>query len=159
MLTIGLDISWTNTGIVVLRNGDPIYRSLVGTELRDGKITNEAGYRLEVVRVGVLRALATYPKIKRAGIEDYARGKLNRREEMGEVTGIVKNLLWQKDIPYVTCAPQQLKRWALGVAVNGDKGKEMMLRAAQEEGLQTFDHNVADAYWVARWADANWPFR
>lgn len=157
MLTLGLDISWTNTGIVVLRNGDVVHRDLVGTEKREGKKVNEAGYRLEVVRVGVLRALALFPRIRRAGIEDYARGKLNKREEMGEVTGVVKNLLWQNGIPYMTVAPQELKKWALGVAVNGDKGKEMMLRAAREEGLVTFDHNVADAFWAGKWTDENWP--
>jgi hypothetical protein len=158
MMTLGLDVSWTNTGIVVLRNGDPVYRDLVGTESKEGKHTLDPGYRLEVVRAGVLRALVAHPKIKRVGIEGYARGKLNKREEMGEVTGIVKHLLWKHGYPYILCAPQALKKWALGEFVTGDKGKEMMLRAAREEGLATFDHNVADAFWMARWTDANWPY-
>lgn len=157
MLTLGLDVSWTGTGIVVTDDGDAVYRALVGTESKEGKETLEPGYRLEVVRVGVLRALATHPDITRAGIEGYARGKLNRREEMGEVTGLVKHLLWRHNIPYFSCAPQELKKWALGEYVNGPKGKVMMLRAAREEGLQTFDDNVADAFWMARWTDEHHP--
>lgn len=154
-LTLGLDLSITNTGVVVLDDGDVVYRSLFGTESDEG----EWGYRLHVVYTGVLRAMAEFPLIERVGIEDYARGKKNRREEMGEVTGQIKRLLWQHDLVYLTVAPQELKKWALGVAVNGDKGKQMMLRAAREEGLRTFDHNVADAFWVARWTDDVWDER
>lgn len=156
-LTLGLDISWTGSGIVVTDDGEAVYRACVGTEAKEGKHTLAPGYRLEMVRTGVLRALAQFPDVTRAGIEDYARSKLNRREEMGEVTGIVKHLLWRHHIPYFTCAPQQLKKWALGEFVVGEKGKAMMLRAAQEEGLRTFDNNVADAFWMARWTDEHHP--
>lgn len=152
MITLGLDVSLTNTGAVVLDDGDVIHRALFGTD--DARL--EWGYRLETIRAGVLRILVDHPMIERVGIEDYARGKINRREEMGEVTGQVKHVLWRAQLAYVTVAPQQLKKWALGVAVNGDKGKQMMLRTAQEEGLRTFDHNVADAFWVARWTDDVW---
>lgn len=153
MLTLGLDISWTGTGIVVIRGArSTVCRRLVGSEASDG----EAGWRMDLVLSAVREVLDEFPMIERVGIEDYARGKLNRREEMGEITGPIKHLLWQRELAYITCAPQQLKKWVLGKAVNGDLGKQLMLAAAQEMGCRTFDHNVADGFHVARWANTHW---
>lgn len=137
---------------MVLSGSEVVHRRCVGSESSEG----EAGWRINLVLEAVRDTLINFPLIEQVGIEDYARGKLMRREEMGEITGPIKHLLWQHELVYITCAPQQLKKWVLGKAVNGDEGKRLMLVAARKQGCKTWDNNVADAFHVARWTNVHW---
>ena len=76
---------------------------------------------------------------------------MGRVFELGEVGGVIKALLAERRVPYVTVPPVLVKKFATGRAF---ATKEMMVRAAAEHGAVVSDDNQADAFFLARIARA-----
>jgi Holliday junction resolvasome RuvABC endonuclease subunit len=143
---IGIDASYTGTGICVIQGDDVLHRQLVCTEPTDGSDIE----RCLTIASHIGRAAIRF-KAEGACIEGYAFGKMAGGEKLGELGGVVKSRLYTLGIPWATVPPQSLKQWVLGKAYRRDEGKRRMIAAARNFGCMTYDDNVADAFWCARW--------
>jgi Holliday junction resolvasome RuvABC endonuclease subunit len=149
MTVMGLDVSLTSTGAVVM--GDS-RRVLAHTlfKTKPDKEDYELQRRIDMIVLGIDIMVAEFrPSL--IGMENHAFGAAHSNTRVHEVAGVVKYELWNRGIPFLLVAPTELKRWATG---NGRATKEMMVEAAAGAGFITKSHDMADAYWAASWADA-----
>ena len=143
MKIIGLDLSLTNTGWVILQNGNVRAYFTIVTKPRRGI------KRLSYIKRELKKVLIVY-KPKWAVIEGYAYSpNANMAFSIGELGGIIKRLLYVRGINYLIVAPKTLKKFVTG---NGNANKEMMAKAVHsfencDEEFNT-DHEV-DAYGLA----------
>jgi Holliday junction resolvasome RuvABC endonuclease subunit len=159
LTTVGLDLSLTGTGIVVVRDGTVIYQNLLHTEPADGSQHSRISYIVYEVAAVVRRV---DPDL--VGMEGYAFDKKFGGETLAEIHGVVKHYLFHEEAPWALTPPQSLKKYALGGVPQKPKGwtrsndawrkevKKMMIASAVALGCETGDDNVADAFHVARWA-------
>lgn len=85
-------------------------------------------------------------------IEDYAFSKPQGATLLGEVGGVVKNRLFEYEIPYVVVQPTVIKAFA----GHGGFDKDDMLREARVHWPDCPEHNTADAFWLAWYAYDNY---
>ncbi len=141
---LGIDASLTGTGLCLTTSvGDVVRLATIGTgELR-------AAPRLaEIKRVADLFIPADTIF---AAIEGYAYHEVGRVFELGEVGGVLRLLVHERNIPYVEVPPASLKKFATGAS---GASKEHMIAAAKEAGARPADDNQADAFFLARVASA-----
>lgn len=81
-----------------------------------------------------------------AVIEGYSRGSLNRREDAGEVGGVIRMALWQLGVPYVEVPPMSVKKFACGG--QKDRDKDAMQHGAWQAGSSAKTNDQADAWWL-----------
>lgn len=86
-------------------------------------------------------------------LEGYAYGMArgNAMTALGELGGVVRVLLHELEIPWLTIAPAQLKKYATG---KGNGSKDLVLAEAVKRSGDTFDgdNNRADAWWLYQMA-------
>lgn len=142
MNVIGLDLSLTGTGVVVLDEyGSVRYAATLASKLRDMA-------RLEYIRDVIGGALSKYePRF--ACIEGYSMGsQAGQLASIGELGGVIKLLMYRNGFLYQIVAPTQLKKFATGKG-NGAKD-EVMLHVFKRWGYEAKDNNQADAFVLAR---------
>jgi len=149
MNVMGIDLSYTGTGLVVIDGDEVLRRRLICTEPTDGSDIE----RCLTIADQVSRAV-THFNITVVGIENYAFGKIAGGEKLGELGGVVKARLHTLGCVWMTIPPQSLKKWVLGKAYTRDEGKRRMIKAARNYGCNTYDDNIADAFWTAMWVQA-----
>lgn len=121
-VVMGLDLSYTSTGIAIFDGGRMLSRALQGKALRGSE-------RLEFF-FDFIGDLAVRWQPQLVVIEDYAFDAKFGREQAGELGGVVKLTLHRAGINYVTASSSQLKKFATGVG-NCDKsivGRELYKR-------------------------------
>lgn len=79
-------------------------------------------------------------------IEHYSRGSSNRREEMGELGGIIRLDLWARNIPYADVSPASLQKFACGDSKKRDK--DAVLAAAIRLGCPGNTNDEADSWFL-----------
>jgi len=154
-ITVGLDLSLTGSGIVVIdKDGDVIRQRTVGYELEGEGVTDE---RQIVERymyiageiVDTIKGLD--PERPRVAIEGYAFAKNPKQSssitKLAELRGVVKSQLWlvfhlTADILTVG----EVRRIVLG---RGNFPKAGIVGILSARGLVFGDDNTADAYVVA----------
>ncbi len=85
------------------------------------------------------------------GFEDASFGSNNANTAAmhNEIRGCVKLVAAELNIPAVPVNPASLKSWACG---NGRAKKPQMIAALKTLlGIETTDHNEADAIWIAEY--------
>ena len=147
---VGVDPSLSATGIVVI----DYEGKLVTSRQLKNKLSGVK--RLVYIRNEIHRLLTHYTSdgkvIRNIGIEGYSRGSLNRREEAGELGGVLRVLFYELAIPYIEVAPTQLKKYALG---RGDGMKQHILLATYKKwGIEFKNDDEADAFVIAQIARA-----
>lgn len=89
-------------------------------------------------------------------MEGYARGRLNWREEAGELGAVVK-LALRAQLPPPVCYPTIVPPTSLKKFITGTGGasKDVILKEVLRKwGRDLGDHNAADAYGLAELAKA-----
>lgn len=141
---LGIDASLTGTGLCLTTS--------IGTVVR-----------LTTIDTDGLRGASRLKEIKRvadlfipddtvfAAIEGYAYHEVGRVFELGEVGGVLRLLVHERNIPYVEVPPASLKKFATG---SSGASKAHMIDAAKEAGAIPVDDNQADAFFLARVAAA-----
>ena len=138
MAFLGIDQSLNATGLCRLGpDGAVQLRATVDPEKRlDGP-------RLVFIKQVVASLLE---HVEFAAMEGYSYDSVGRVFELGEIGGVLKVLLIERNVPYIIVPPVLLKKFATG---NTSATKEQMIKAAQERAFHPADDNQADAFFLA----------
>lgn len=134
---LGIDQSLSATGLCRIL-GEVVEASATVTP---GSLID--GQRLVFIKRAVAGMLSGVTAV---AIEGYSYDSVGRVFELGEVGGVLKTLLVESNIPYLAVPPVLVKKFATGRAF---ATKDMMLRAAAEQGSIFSDDNQADAFFLA----------
>ena len=145
-LWVGIDQSYSGFGLVTLdENGNMLSQDLWSFPPQETD-----GERLREIREVLTEAVDIISSIRSDSLglpafamEDYAYGKTFNREKMGELGGVIKMVIPE----VITYPPQTVKKFMTG---NGRASKEEMLSVVQTHEPSITNHNVADAYAIAR---------
>lgn len=164
---MGLDLSMTGTGLVVIQGTKVATWRLLETEpvgqaksvglLPSGKYRGETDARIEWT-VSTIRKAWNHFLPDLTVIEEYAFGAKGRGlSSLHEQGGVVRNFLFRKEAPYITEQNSRIKEFATG---KGGASKDEMIAAAtdlwrgcpQGKGAD----NVADAFHLAMYGMTNY---
>lgn len=142
---LGLDLSLTGTGAVVLKS--PCYSILSKDKIvaPEGSVGMERLFILESIFLEYLsRFDITICCIESPSFAS-EKGQLF---QLGEWAGLAKLQLYKKGIPFFFAAPNQLKKYVTGEG----KGKKelIILDVYKNFGAEIRDNDIADAYVLAR---------
>ena len=143
---VGLDLSYTGTGLIVLdNNGLILEQKLISTDSKNDtedrilKIGDEIDFIPKIIGLGGVYIEG--PSYSSIG---------NQMLQMGALNFFVRIFLRKKNVNYKIIAPPTLKKWVAGT---GKAKKEMMLLHIYKRwGIEFEDNNLADAYGLARMA-------
>lgn len=140
MKVIGLDLSLTAIGVA----GD------FGTRVLTHKLPAHATEPEKCERLHTLSARVDV--ITRDAdvvvIEGYSFGSQHSHaHSLGELGGLVKVILWRREVPFVIVTPSALKKYATD---NGGASKDKVLAAGVRDGYPGDDNNSCDAWWLRR---------
>lgn len=139
MLFLGIDQSLTGTGLCLLSpQGNVVTSATITTAGR------RDGDRLAFIKRGVASLLAG---VTGAAVEGYSYNSTGHVFELGEIGGVVKVLLVEHAIPYISVPPVLVKKFATGNS-HADK-RAMMSAAAARRGAAFADDDQADAFFLA----------
>lgn len=151
-IVVGLDLSYTNTGIAVFKDG--VFQELISKTvatspklgidvMRAHKILHEV-----MTLVSALDSQYGEPKVF---IEDYAYARLTNREKMGELGGVVKHGLWAQGYGFETLPISTIRKVVTG---KGNATKDLVMMSLYKRyGLDIQQNDLADAAAVALTGD------
>ena len=141
---LGLDLSLTGTGIVVLNQDNFVLHA----ETVKNKVTGME--RLLTIRGRVYDILHKFPP-KVICVEGYAMGSRSGQAfSIGELGGVIKLLLFEEGYKPYLVPPTRLKKFIVG---GGKAEKDMiMMKVFQRWGWEAADNNQSDAYGAAKLA-------
>jgi crossover junction endodeoxyribonuclease RuvC len=149
MNIIGLDLSLTGTGIVVLRDSRIVYQELVTT--KPGTTDMQ---RIITIMNQITEVLTTY-----AGpdclvvIEGPSYGSnTSSIHTLGKLAGVVELSLVLRNITYLIVPPTSLKKLITGKG--NAKKEQMLLQIYKKYGIEFHDNNLADAFALCKWGEA-----
>lgn len=141
---LGLDISLTGTGVVVVNSEFKI----LSQSLVESKPMPDRFKRFH----GIVDSI--FSDVRKASpvlvvIEGYAYGARGQSVfDIAELSGIIKKKLWDLKINFVEVPPTQLKKFITG---KGSAPKELMLQQVYKKFGEEFDdNNLCDSYCLAR---------
>ena len=145
--SIGLDLSLTKTGVVVLEKDKILYKEIIKSTPTGDRPLDEV-IRIAMIAGEVSKVVETYnPEV--AVIENLAF--LARGTSLTQLAGLsymVRLDLVTRGIPFVLVAPTSLKKFVTG---SGKCEKDhMILEAYKKFGVEGIDNNVADALFLAQ---------
>lgn len=137
-ITIGIDASLTNTGIVILDNFKNTGYMQASTVIKTGTLRGPK--RLQEIWAQAYKFLEGLPFANLALIEDYNyRGQ--NLTSLAEGQGVLKLLCAVKNIEVITVSPASLKKFATG---NSQATKKQMMKHLKES-----NEHIADARGLA----------
>lgn len=132
---VGIDPSLTGTGIAILPSHD-IYT--IKSKQRGAK-------RLIEIRDAIQKIITDASLVV---IENYAYCRANQAHQIGELGGIIRVLLAESGVNWITVAPAQLKKFATG---KGNAKKEHILQQVYKRwGVECRTSDEADAFTLAK---------
>jgi Holliday junction resolvasome RuvABC endonuclease subunit len=143
---VGLDLSYVGTGLLIVDSvGGILEQKLIKTsselETEDRLIQIEKEIKFIPNIVGLASVYIEGPSYASMG---------NQMLQMGALNFFVRIFLRKKKVEFKIVAPPTLKKWVTG---NGRANKKDMLEHVSTKwGINFKDHNLADAYGLARMA-------
>lgn len=149
MFFLGLDLSISGTGLVLLDNNHKITDK---TKLEVPVKGIERLFHLENLFMEFIEAQkAAKREIFLACLEGPSyQSKEGQLFQLGEWAGIVKLDLFKLGIDYIIAAPSQLKKYIFGKFEKGSKKELVILDIYKKYGVEIRDNDIADAYVVSR---------
>jgi Holliday junction resolvasome RuvABC endonuclease subunit len=140
---LGLDLSLTGTGIVIIDDDyNIIIKELLHVEARETE-------RLFFLEEMLLKILSPYKeKIFLSAYETPAFRADGQQFSMGEWSGLVKTNLFKMGLPLLKVVPLQLKKYVSGQG-KGEKGL-IILDVFKNFGVEIRQNDQADAYVLSR---------
>lgn len=146
--SIGLDLSLTGSGVVVLNNGKIVKQQLIKSKPVGDKPIDELK-RIRKIVEGI-EVVINEHKPTIAVIENLAFMARNTTAltQLAGLSFFVRAVLFDHNIPFYLCAPTTLKRFATG---KGNSEKDhIILEVYKQYGIDFVDNNVADAIFLAK---------
>jgi crossover junction endodeoxyribonuclease RuvC len=146
---IGLDLSLTSTGMVVMRDGQISQdANHCGGELRGAE-------RLEFIakQIQVSIEESTYEGESFAAIEGYTYASMQNLPALAELGGVVKCRLLDMGVPFIIVAPTTLKKFTTGD--HHAKKDKMILEVYKRWDYEAENNDMADAYALAAFCAAH----
>lgn len=140
---VGLDISITGTGVVVLdKQLQRVVAECIKTKPQDdwyGRVNNIVSRIFEYI---------PDPVFCMVFVEDYAFAAKGQVFNIAELSGIIKYRMWVDGYRFLRIPPTSLKKFT---TATGTAPKELMMKEVYKRyGVDFNDNNVADAYALAR---------
>ena len=146
-LIMGLDLSLTGTGIVVIdQDGRVKLHSEVGFSLTRQSSQAKRIERLLHISREILR-VANDLKVTDVGIENYAFRAKGAQNDLGELHGTVKTQLYLRGIVAEYLAPTEARKLVFNTGKRVDK--KQVIGLLEEMGFTYTSHNIADAHVIA----------
>lgn len=142
-VVLGVDLGLGTTGLAVVK-GKKVTKAEAVHPPGPQKACLEE--RLELI---LNRTLYLAAGVDLTVIEGPAYSRPNAAIAMGQLSGVVRLALWQRQHPFVIVGPRTVKLHATG---SGNASKDQMVEAARVL-YDTTDHNVADAILLARYGE------
>lgn len=150
-MVLGIDPSLNGTGIVLLNSGGQIIYQKAIILNKTKKTTIKGFSRINLILSIIKEVIKENQNlIKLVIIEGYSFGSNRSRSvfDLGELGGIIKYFLYEKEISFVEVPPKFLKKYVTG---NGNADKLMMIDSVKKRYKENFDNdNICDAYALAR---------
>lgn len=146
--SIGIDLSLTGTGIVVLQDGKILEHALIKSKPVGDLPINELK-RIQKIVNDIEVIVIKYP-LDIAVIENLAFGVRNATAltQLAGLNYFTRAMLSSKDIKFVLVAPTSLKKF---VTSNGAAKKDMMMMETYKRwGVTMMNDNEADAYGLSQ---------
>lgn len=148
IVSIGLDLSLTGTGVVVLEDGRIVEQRLIKSKPSGDKPIAE----LDRIRkiVGDIKISIDKHKPDIATIENMAFGVRNATSltQLSGLNYFVRAMLADAQVPFCLCAPTSLKKF---ITLNGASKKDVILMEIYKRwGVTILDDNCADAYGLSQ---------
>lgn len=139
-VVMGIDPSLTGTGIVVLENNCLVFSDTLETK--------ERGIARLLTLQQELEAKLLEHKPDLVVIEGYAFARSNQAHQLGELGGMIRLLLTQKQVPWIEVPPTQAKKFATG---KGNAPKDLILMHVYKRwGAEFSSSDEADAFVLAK---------
>lgn len=152
MVSLGLDLSLTSTGVIQLEEGKIIGRQVLKSLKRGDKPIDDLR-RLIDLREDI-RHLIKHYNVDVAVVEGLAFLARNTQAltQLAGLNYMVKEMLAEMKIPFYIVAPSALKKFITG---KGNCAKELMLLETYKRYGESFsDDNLCDAYGLAKIGEA-----
>jgi len=146
--SLGIDLSLTGTGLVILEDGKIIEQKLIKSKPVGDLPINELK-RIQKI-VSDIDSIIKDQKINISVIEGMAYGVRNATAlvQLSALNYMTRALLLEKDIPFIIVAPTSLKKF---IASNGAAKKDaMLMETFKRYGVTILDDNECDAYGLAQ---------
>jgi crossover junction endodeoxyribonuclease RuvC len=150
--SIGLDLSLTGTGVVVLEDGKILSQKLIKSKPCGDRPCNEVT-RIRTIVSGIEEVVRSN-KLDVAVIEGLAFMVRNATAlvQLSALNYMTRAMLMDCGVPFVIVAPTSLKKFVTG---NGGSKKDVMLIEVYKRWGETLlDDNICDAYSLARVGEA-----
>jgi len=144
MITLGIDLSLTGTGCVVMKSGKMVSNKLIKSKPSGGRPIDELN------RIIKIRDEIEISDAKIAVIEGLAFMARNTTSliQLSALNYFVREKLSILNIPFVIVAPTSLKKFVTG---KGNSPKDLMLLATYKKYGEYFTNdNLCDAYGLAK---------
>lgn len=149
MITVGLDLSLTKTGIVITQeDGSVLYSGLVKSKPTGDSVIDETRRILKIAEEVVSKIDEMLPGENPAiiAIEGLAFMARNTSAlvQLAGLNYLIRVMLSELGWPFIIVAPTSLKKFITG---SGKGDKDMMSMAVYKNyGFESLDNNIADAY-------------
>jgi len=146
MLSVGIDLSMTNTGLICLKNGK-INKQLNIKTTFEGRNIYDRIKRIEKIKNDIMKFLDKSVDI--VVIEGYSfLSRKGQAFSLGELGGVIKYFIIQNSYNLIEVSPTQLKKFVTG---KGNCEKDLMLKEVYKYWKADFnDNNLADAFGLAK---------
>jgi len=158
MITVGIDLSLTGTGVVILKDGNILDKKLIKSKPSGDKPKDEV-IRLKNIVKDIYNTIFLNDKIglpfpDLVAIEGIAFMARNTGSimQLAALNYMTREIVNDKNIPFVMVAPTTLKKFITGKGI-GPKDV-MMLDIYKKYHVSFTDNNLADAFGLAKVAEA-----
>lgn len=142
---LGLDLSLTSTGVVVLGSAGGEVVGVQDSVAIKSKL--RGGARLEEIREQVMAEVDLF-KPELVVIEGYAFGRPNQMAALGELSGVIKHALYLDGWPFIIVPPTRAKKFACGKG--NAKKDQIRLDVFKRWSFEAKTNDEVDAYVLAR---------
>ena len=140
---IALDLSLTETGYCLFDEKEQLINSGIITT----KLIGEE--RIDYIKTTIHTLIIDYTP-ENAIIEGYSFGSSGRATfSIGELGGVIRNLLFELKIPFINVPPTSLKKMITG---KGNCPKNLMLlKVYKNYGMEFYNDNICDAFALGKY--------
>ena len=146
---LGIDQSLSNTGLCFETPTGTVLPCVLSPPAHVVGVPRLAWFRTQLATM-----IAAMPRLRMVAMEGYSFGSKFQRENLGELGGLVRLVLYDAKTPSVVAAPTAVKKFLLGKG--GGKKANMIKEVFKVYGVDVDDDNEADAFvlcQIARGAD------